>query len=495
MAHRAMARLLSAILVASVLLVAAPALADKDADKRAAADPRSDTKARLAACSRLLAAEDLTKTERTWAFLQRAKLYRYTDENAKALADYTKAEELDPGNPDIYQGRARLYFNTDKYPQADEQLSKALKLDPRDAWSWYARGRARVNLKKYDDALKDYDKALALDPRHFSSYSGRARLHIRRKNYDKSIKDCNGALALNPYYAGAYAVRGSAHGLTDKDTEAMHDHAVAFSLDPNLIGPDRDLKRLADAAKASGDTTGPVAYQPPKKGLSISYLQTLRPEQAKKSDMEESILALAGWFKQKRVPVPSHRVFLVREVTANKEGLATIKPRHKYPKFNRGKLPVEKIDYYRSLWPTVFPMGGTGEVLAIELDRAPLDALWPLKVGNKSAGVSKLVYVGPDPLTPPAQFFGCKKPGDRIPFGQIKWTGGVVGKEKVVVPAGVFNAIVIRFEEEMEIRMAGRSKKHPSVVTWWYAPSVRWWVKRARQAGPDLVVDEAETIK
>ena len=495
MTSRAMSKLLSVVVVMAVPWVAASALADKDADKRACANTRLDTKTRLAACSRLLAAEGLTKTERTWALIQRGTLYRRTEEYKKALADFAKAEELDPGNPEIYQDRARIYFNTERHAEADEQLTKALKLNPRHAWSWYARGRARVNQKKYDDALKDYDKALALSPRFFSAYSGRARLHIRRKNYKKAIKDCDGALALDPYYAGAYAVRGSAHGLTDKPKAAMHDHAVALSLNPNLDGPERDLKRLAAAATASGSTTDPVAYRPPKKGLSIAYLQTVRPKQAKKDDMEESIGALAGWFKKKRVPVPARRIFLIREVTAHKEGVATVRPRNKYPDIDRKKPPVATIDYYRSMWPTIFPMGRTGEALTIELERAPLDALWPLKVGTKGAGGAKLVYVGPDPLTPPAKFFGCKKPGDRIPFGQIKWTGGVVGREKVVVPAGVFQAIVIRFEEEMEIRMGGRSKKQSSTVTWWYAPSVRWWVKRTRQAGPDLIVDEAETIK
>ena len=493
MALKALSKLLSAIAFVSVLSVAASALADKDADKRAAANGRLETKARLAACARLLAAEDLTKTERTWALLQRAKLYRYTEKHAEAMADYAKAEELDPGNPEIYLGRARIYFNTEKYAQAEEQLDKALKLNPRDAWSWYARGRARVNLKKYDDALKDYDKALALNPRHFSSYSGRARLHIRRKNYDKAIKDCDGALALDPYYAGAYSVRGSAYGLTDKDKEAMHDHAVAMSLNPNLLGTDRDLKRLADAAKASGDTSKPVAYQPPRKGLSISYLQTVRPKQVKKSDMEEAIFALRGWFKKERVPMPSRRVFLTREIAGHKDGMTTVKPSNTYPQFDRRKPSVAAIDYYRSLSIAILP--GPGGAVAIELDRAPLDALWPLKVGTKGSGGGKLWFVGPDPLTPAAQFLGCKKPGDRVPFGEIKWSGGVVGKEKVVVPAGVFNAIVIRFDEEMEVRMAGRSRKHPSVLTWWYAPSVRWWVKRTRQAGPDLIVDEAETIK
>ena len=327
------------------------------------------------------------------------------------------------------------------------------------------------------------------------AYSGRACLHIRRKNYKKAIKDGNGAIALNPYYAGAYALRGTAQDLLGNDKAALHDQAIAFSLDPNWIGPDRDLNRLAAAAKGSGTITGPVAYQPPKKGLSIAYLMTVRTKEPKKDEMEEAIGGLIGWFKKKRVPKPKAKRFLIRQVIAEKDGVTTVKPANKYPDTDRRKPPVATIDYYRSMWPMLFPMGSTGMALTIELDRKPLDALWPLKPGTQGAGGAKLFFVGPDPLTPQAEFFGCKKPGDRVPFGQMKWTGGVVGAEKVVVPAGVFETIVLRVEEEMEIVMMGRSRKQTSTVTWWYAPSVRWWVKRIRDTGTDLIVDEAETIK
>jgi len=495
MAHRIFLAHLSVLTIAAVLLIATTLRADTDADKRTAANVRLPIKTRIEACTRLLAAEGLSKTERTWALMQRGNLYRRMDEFDKALADFAKAEQLDPGNPEIHQDRAHVSFNGKRYAEAVAEHDKAHKLDPRHAWSWYVRGRARENLKNYDEALKDYDKALELSPRYLSAYSGRALLHLRRKDYPKAIKDCDGALALDPYYASAYFVRGSAHDLLGNATAALHDHAIALSLNPNLDGPERDLKRLAESATASGTTAGPIPYQAPTKGLSIAYLMTVRTKQAKKSDMEESILELAEWFKKKRVPEPKIKLFLLRQVTAETDGVTTVEPANKYPDIDRRKPSVTTIDYYRSMWPMVFPMGNTGIVLTIELDREPLDALWPLKPGNKGTGGAKLFFIGPDPLTEQAKFLGCKKPGDRVPFGQMKWVGGVVGVEKVVVPAGVFETIVIRVEEEMEIVMMGRSRKNTSTLTWWYAPSVRWWVKRTRDVGDDLIVDEAETIE
>jgi len=489
------AKRLSAVLVVAVLVVAVGAYADADADRRTAANSKLSSKVRLEACERLLAAEGLSKTERTWALLQRSMFYRWAEEYDKSLADLAEAEKLDPGNPRIHRDRAHAYFNNKKYTEAEAELTTALKLDPRYAWSWYVRGRTRVRLRKYDEALTDYDKALELSPRYFDAYSGRARLHVRRKDYDKAIRDCDGALALDPYYAGAYYVRGSAYDLTEKPAKALHDYAVAMTLDPNLDGPDRDLKKLVESTKAAGNAADPIAYEAPKKGLKVTYLQTLQVKQAKKDEMEEAIGALAGWFKKKRVPMPKRKALVVRAVIAHKDGATTVRPYNKHPDINRNKPPAETLDYYRTMWPTVFPMGNTGELLTIENDPAPLDALWPLKPGTKGTGSAKLTYIGPDPLTPQAQFLGCKKPGDRIPFGTITWTGGVVAREKVVVPAGVFDTVAIRFEETMEMSMFGRTRKVSSTITWWYAPSVRWWVKRTRDIGEDIIVDEAEAIE
>jgi len=494
-AHRALSKSLSIVAVAVVLLVAVPAYGDKDADRRAAGNSKLDTKTRMAACERLLAIEGLTKTERAWALITRGSLSKRMKKFDVALADYNQAEKLDPDNPRLYRYRASLYYDSKKYKEADTEFTKALKLEPRNSWSCYMRAQTRVQLKKYDDALKDYNKALELKPRYSSAYRGRAWLYARSKNYAKAIKDCDGAIAISPYYANAYHVRGRAYEKIDKSNEAIHDQAIARALDPNMRRPKWDLERLVKTAAVSGSTTKPAAFQQPKKGLSISYLMTVRTKPPKQDEMEEAIGGLVGFFKRKLLPLPKHKTFMVREVTAGAGDTTTIKPTRKYPAIDRKKPPVATIDYYRTLFPTVLPMGNTGQVLMIEHDRAPLNTIWPLKVGNKSAGGAKLFFVGPDPLTPQAKFFGCKKPGDKIPFGQIKWTGGVVRSEKVTVPAGVFNAFVIRFEEEMEVVMMGRSKKRAAVITWWYAPSVRWWVKRTQEAGEDIVINEAETIK
>jgi len=486
---------LSLVAMAVIVSLAGLAFADKDADKRLAANSKANFTKRIEACTRLIDGSELSKTERTWALTKRGFLYRVKEKFAEALADLDAADKLDPGNPRIHRQRAYVYFNTKKYPETDAELTKAIEIDPRNSWSWYVKGRVYTMQRKYDEALKAYDKALALNPRYFDAYNGRARLNVRRNEYAAAVKDCDGTLALDPYYASAYTVRGSAHSLTDRPKQAIRDHGIALSLNPNLDGPERDLKRLVAKATPEGPATGAVDFKQPKKGLSIAYLMTVKDHVPKKDEMEDAIGGLVGWFKKVRVPTPKFKRFMLRKITEGKGNVTTVEPTNQYPDVDRKKSPIKSLDYYRSLTPTVLPMGNTGMALKIEYDTAALDALWPLKVGNKGKGEAQLFFIGPDPLTPPAKFLGCKKPGDKIPFGSIKWSGGVVGREKVVVPAGVFNTFIIRFQKDTEIIMMGRSRKLSMVINWWYAPSVGWWVKRTQVAEGDIVTNEAVTIK
>ena len=100
-----------------------------------------------------------------------------------------------------------------------------------------------------------------------------------------------------------------------------------------------------------------------------------------------------------------------------------------------------------------------------DLEAAPIEALWPLATGKESKGRGALEFVCPDPLTEKEQFIGCKKPGERLPMGTLDWKGSVTGREQVTVPAGTFEAVVIRAVEDLEIQVFGRSRKSSSTVT------------------------------
>ena len=84
----------------------------------------------------------------------------------KALADISKAIELDPNLAEAYCLRAILYYDRlDKIDLALYDLNKALELDPKDILAYMHRADIYYEQEKYDLALKDIDSVLEIDPK------------------------------------------------------------------------------------------------------------------------------------------------------------------------------------------------------------------------------------------------------------------------------------------------------------------------------------------
>ena len=74
------------------------------------------------------------------ALKERGDNYRSTKRYAEALADYTRAIELDPGNAWAIIGRGVTYQLTEAYAEALADYTRAIELDPGNAWAIIGRG-------------------------------------------------------------------------------------------------------------------------------------------------------------------------------------------------------------------------------------------------------------------------------------------------------------------------------------------------------------------
>ena len=79
-----------------------------------------------------------------------------------AIADYTKAIELNQEVNYAYAMRGASKYFIDSYSSAIKDLNKAIELDPEDSYSYYFRGLAKESLGYSNGACSDWEKSAEL---------------------------------------------------------------------------------------------------------------------------------------------------------------------------------------------------------------------------------------------------------------------------------------------------------------------------------------------
>ena len=80
-----------------------------------------------------------------------------------AIADYTKAIELDPESATAYGLRGREKCSLEDYNGAIADMNKAIVINPKSSTFYYTRGLAKELSKNYTGAIADYNKAIEIE--------------------------------------------------------------------------------------------------------------------------------------------------------------------------------------------------------------------------------------------------------------------------------------------------------------------------------------------
>src|SRR5262245_27905257 len=136
------------------------------------------------------------------AYTNRGNAHNWALEQEKAIADYTKAIEVDPLYADGYYRRANVYVLTDcpllrifgrkrcSRERAILDYDKAIEIDPRHRWAYCRRGYAHELDGNLRSAIADYTKHLEMNPKDaVHGYWLRARIYHGINDYDRAIVD------------------------------------------------------------------------------------------------------------------------------------------------------------------------------------------------------------------------------------------------------------------------------------------------------------------
>jgi tetratricopeptide (TPR) repeat protein len=150
-----------------------------------------------------------------------------------AIADYT--ESIRFNNPELhipYNNRGIAHADLGNTQAAIADYNKALEINPKYALAYNNRGSIRSNLGDKRAAIADYNKAIELDPKYTIAYNNRGSVYDDLGDRQAAIADYNKAIEIDPDYVDAYNNRGNARfGLGDKKG-AITDYNKALALNP-----------------------------------------------------------------------------------------------------------------------------------------------------------------------------------------------------------------------------------------------------------------------
>jgi tetratricopeptide (TPR) repeat protein len=171
-----------------------------------------------------------------------------------AIADNTKAIELEPEYALAYYERGFAKYFLQDYKGAIADYTKSIELEPEYAVSYYSRGLAKNSLQDYKGAIADFTKAIELKPEDASAYYNRGEAKIGLQDYKGAIADYTKTIEIIPKFAWAYYVRGNAKGKLQDTRGAIADFTMAIELYPNNKEAfyNRGLAKIALSQKESG---------------------------------------------------------------------------------------------------------------------------------------------------------------------------------------------------------------------------------------------------
>ena len=176
----------------------------------AACDKDNLPQAVLDECSRAIYAEGTTAEDRIRIYTLRGVAWMREEEPAAAIADFTRAIDLDASNIAALRGRAHAQTAMGRHDGAARDWTSIIAVQPDTADNYRERGLAYLASGHSAQALSDFDKAIALDPQNPDHYIGKARVYGLMKQPDHALKEFDRAIVVRPDYAQIYMARGAA---------------------------------------------------------------------------------------------------------------------------------------------------------------------------------------------------------------------------------------------------------------------------------------------
>jgi tetratricopeptide (TPR) repeat protein len=180
-----------------------------------------------------LGAPDLLPSFRVPAHIDRADAYLGKKEYDLALADYSAAIAIAPGNLQARLRRSVVYREKKNYAAAIADLNEMIRLRPTLTIGYVARAICNDEAGNLDAAIADYTTLIGFNAKDGGAYAARGSAWRRKGDTVKALADDSKALALEPRSPGVLFERAQAYQDQGDYTDAVTDITNGLRLYPS----------------------------------------------------------------------------------------------------------------------------------------------------------------------------------------------------------------------------------------------------------------------
>jgi tetratricopeptide (TPR) repeat protein len=156
-------------------------------------------------------------------------------EHDRAMENYGRAIELNPGYVPAYYNRAGAHYAKADYDQAIEDYGRAIQLKPNYADAYNNRGVAYLAKGAADKAIADFGAAIRSNPNNVTAIVNRGHIYAADGQFELADVDFSSAINLKPDIARLYVDRGRAKLYLGQAEAAISDLTTAIRLNPSDI--------------------------------------------------------------------------------------------------------------------------------------------------------------------------------------------------------------------------------------------------------------------
>ena len=130
---------------------------------------------------------------------------------------------MDPQYAVAYSNRCADFVRKPDPDRAIADCSKAIEMNPKYPAPYFNRGVAHERKRAYDQAIADQSKAIEINPKYARAYNARAWAYMKAGKAALGLPDVQRALELRPDDAAALDTRGHILEKLGKRKEAIED--------------------------------------------------------------------------------------------------------------------------------------------------------------------------------------------------------------------------------------------------------------------------------